>query len=140
MTKNSNVFKRFEEKISLTQVIVAIVINTLLICVFAKYAQTSYDFLIIEIIFFIIGMYPYYICIKKIAEIVHTKGQLVALNIIKEDLSDSFKEVESMVYSNDLKAKSVFSEIELKFFAKIDEKDVITIIVKDIEGIIIYEE
>lgn len=85
-------------------------------------------------------MYPYYICIKKIAEIVHTKGQLVALNIIKEDLSDSFKEVESMVYSNDLKAKSVFSEIELKFFAKIDEKDVITIIVKDIEGIIIYEE
>lgn len=51
MTKNSNVFKRFEEKISLTQVIVAIVINTLLICVFAKYAQTSYDFLIIEIIF-----------------------------------------------------------------------------------------
>ena len=70
----------------------------------------------------------------------YTKWQLAALNIIKENLSDSFKEVESMAYSNDLKAKSVFSEIGLKFFAKIDEKDVITIIVKDIEGIIIYEE
>lgn len=138
MSKLNN---RIIEKITLNQSILAVVISGLatvfLLAILAKNNYYALLLLILPIV--LLWIYSSNIAIHKTAINKYMNMQNTTLQVIEKDLSSSFTRVEFLNDSSSNLVKNIFSNLDLSFWAKLDNR-VITLIVKDSKDNIIYEE
>ena len=134
--------KRSNEKLTLNQTTYIIIISEFLILsLFLILIKNNYYLLLFLIIpLILLWLYISYIAINKTAHKKYMCMQHAALKVIKSNLSSSFTKVNFILKLNNNIINTVFSNLNLNFWAKIDEDDTITLIAKDINNTIIHEE
>ena len=142
MTKLSLLTKRINEKITLGQSILGLIISgfatVLLLAMIAKYNYYALLVLILPIV--VLWIYSTNIAIHKTADDMYIRMQNTTFQVIEKDLSSSFTRVKFVNESNSNIVKNIFSNLNVSFWAKLDENGTITLIAKDSGDTIIYEE
>lgn len=141
MSKLNLLTKRISKKITSNQSIFFTVITglstTLLLAIFTKYNYYALLFLILPLV--LLWLYSTYIAIHKAATDKYMHMQNATLQVIEKDLSSSFTRIKFVDDSNSM-VKNIFSNLNLSFWAKIGENGIITLIAKDCNSNVIYEE
>ena len=142
MPKLISFTKRVNKKITLLQAMLVFMISGL-ITILLVAILVKYNYYVL--IFFLIPIVLVWICcmcisVYKTIDERYICMQNYSLRVIKRILSPSFTKISFAKNSKSFMTKNIFSDPNLSFWSKLDENDIITLIVKDNNGIVVYEE
>ncbi len=142
MPKLISFTKRVNKKITLPQAMLVFMISglitILLVSILVKYNYYVLLFFLIPIV--LVCIFCMCISVYKTIDERYIYMQNSSLRVIKRILSPSFTKIKFAKNSKSTIKKNIVSDPNLSFWAKLDENDIITLIVKDNNGIVVYEE
>lgn len=109
----------------------------LLLALLTRFKYYGLLFMIIPLVF--LWLYSIKLALHKAADNIYSKMQTSAFVVVSKGLCPSFSRVK-FIGNSETMLKKIISNLNLTFWAKLDQNGLISLIVKDENNVIVYEE